>query len=219
MAPVRAIQLAGAAALLVSAVSFLVGVVALLRAEGPTAPDLNVYLSDPAGQADLLLMVFALTAAVILFLVGFLIVAGTLRESSRLETKIASGLGISAVPLFVGFLALHYALVATLREGIDPSSQGFRILVLQAHAVGDWAGWSGIVLLSGSLLAIGVALIRNGGSIVGWTAVVVAIIGLVLIPTGFGFAFTLLLPVWELIATTYLVQKPGKVVATGASGT
>ena len=206
MAPVRAIRLAGAAALLVSALSFLVGLVALYRAEGPTAPDLNVYLSDPAGQADLTLMVLALTAAVVLFLVGFLVVAGTLRESARLETTIASGLSIAAVPLFVGFLALHYALVATIREGIDPSSQGFRILVLQAHAVGDWAGWSGIVLLSGSLLAVGFALIREGASIIGWTALIVAIIGLVLIPTGFGFAFTLLLPVWELVATIYLFR-------------
>lgn len=206
MAPVRAIRLAGAAALLVSAVSFLVGVVALYKAEGPTAPDLNIYLSDPSGQADLTLMVVALTAAVVLFLVGFLVVAGTLRESTRLETTIASGLSIAAVPLFVGFLALHYALVATIREGIDPSSQGFRILVLQAHAVGDWAGWSGIVLLSGSLFTIGFALIREGASIVGWTALIVGVIGLVLIPTGFGFAFTLLLPLWELVATTYLFR-------------
>lgn len=212
MAPVRAIRFAGAAALVVSALSFLVGLAALYRAEGPSSPDLNVYLAGTDGQADLMVMVFALTGAVILFLVGFLVVIGTVSESSRLQTVLASGLSVCAVPLFIGFLALHYALVGTLKEGIDPSSEGFRILVLQAHAVGDWAGWAGIVLLAGSLIALGYALILEGSSIAGWSAVTVACIGFVLIPTGFGFAFTLLLPVWELIAAAHLLNAQAPAV-------
>lgn len=206
MAPVRAIRFVGAAALIVSALSFLAGLVALYQAEGPTSPDLNIYLSDPGGQADLTLMVFALTAAVVLYLVGFLVVVGTLDESMRLQSVVASGLSVSAVPLFIGFLALHYALVGSLKEGTDPRSESFRILVLQAHAVGDWAGWAGIVLLAGSLSALGVAFIAKRSSILGWTAVVVAAVGLVLIPTGFGFAFTLLLPLWELVAAAHLLR-------------
>ena len=198
-----------------SAIAFWVGLAALYRAEGPSAPDLNVYLSDPAGQADLTLMVFALTAAMLLFLLGQLVLVGALEERMRLEAIVASGLSITAIPLFVGFLALYYALVGTLREGIDPTSQGFRILVLQAHAVGDWAGWSGIVLLAGSLMALGYALIRDGALIVGWTSLIVAVAGLVLIPTGFGFAFTLLLPVWELSAAIHLIRRPIRVVSSG----
>ena len=119
MAPVRGIRFVGAAALIVSALSFLAGLVALYQAEGPTSPDLNIYLSDPGGQADLTLMVFALTAAVVLYLVGFLVVVGTLDESMRLQSVVASGLSVSAVPLFIGFLALHYALVGSLKEGTD----------------------------------------------------------------------------------------------------
>ena len=203
------VRLAGAAALIVSALSFWVGLVALFRAEGPASPDLNVYLSDPGGRADLTLMVFALTAAVCLFLVGLLVVVGTLDQTMRSLAIIASGLSIAAVPLFVGFLALDYALVGVLNEGVDPGSQGFRILFLQAHAVGDWAGWTGIVLLAGSLLGLGFALIREGSRIVGWGAVAVACVGLALIPTGFGFAFTLLLPLWELAAAAHLVRSPG----------
>ena len=191
-----------------SAVGFWVGLAALYRAEGPGAPDLNIYLSDPGGRADLKLMVFALTAALLLFLVGLLVVVGAHGGPTRIEAIVASGLSITAVPMFVGFLALYYALTGTLDEGIDPTSQGFRILVLQTHAAGDWAGWSGIVLLAGSLIALGYGLIRDGALIVGWTSLIVASIGLLLIPTGFGFAFTLLLPVWELSAAVHLIRTP-----------
>ena len=207
MATTRSLRLVGAAALMLSAPSFIIGLIALYRAEGPTAPDLNVYLTDRSGQSDLMLMIFALTVAVVLFLVGFLTVVGTLDKATRSPAVLTSGLGIAAVPLFVGFLSLHYALIGTLQEGIDPRSQGFRLLVLQAHAVGDWAGWTGIVLMAGGLIVLGFALIREKRAHVGWTAVIIAAIGLFLIPIGFGFAFTLLLPVWELVAAIELARN------------
>ena len=205
----RGFRAAGAAALAISAAAFVIGLVALYLAEGPASPDLNIYLSSASGQSDLLVMVTALTAAVVLFLFGLLVALTDLAGDSRTEAIVAGGLAVAAVPLFVGFLALHYALVGTLREGIDATSQPFRVQFLQAHAVGDWSGWTGIVLFAGSLLVYGLAVVRERRSpTIGWVAIAVAATGLVLVPTGLGFAFTLILPVWELAAAVGLLRTP-----------
>ncbi len=195
------------AALIGSALAFMLGLITLYQAEGPGAPDLWVYLAGSSGQADVLVSTAALTTAVVLFLVGFIVVCATAPRAQQLSIVLAGSLATAAVPAFIGFLALQFSLVATLHEGIDPNSVTFRSLVLQAHAAADWAGWAGIVLLSVPLILVGSALTREGGrSVVGWGGIVGGVVGLLLIPAGLGFGFTLILALWELVAAIDLIR-------------
>jgi hypothetical protein len=95
----------------------------------------------------------------------------------------------------------------SLNEGIDPSSQEFKVLVLQQHAATDWAGWTGIVLLAASLLLLGSGLVRDRRRrMTGWAALAAGTVGLVLIPIGFGFLFTLVAAIWATVAAVDLVR-------------
>jgi hypothetical protein len=198
----------GAVCSVVSAIAFIVGVVALLQAEGPSSPDLWVYLASPSGQSDFLLAVDALTVAVVLFMAGTLVVCWTVVAERRLQAVLAGGLVVAAVPAFIGFLSLQFGLVGTLREGIDPNSVTFKAQVLQAHAAADWAGWTGIVMMSVALLLIGAALfVEPRRRLATWTAIACGVLGIILVPIGFGFLFTLLLAVWQLVAAADLVLR------------
>jgi hypothetical protein len=206
--PAPWLRIAGAVSLAVSAVAFLIGLTSLYMAEGPSAPDLWVYLASPSNRQVLNTSTFALTAAVLLLYFGLVIVSMTLPAGAEALGRIARSLGAVAAAAFVGFLSLQYALTAVLAEGVDPASATYRALALQEHAAVDWAGWTGIVLLAGALLLLGIALAGQvGRRLTGWSAVAVAAIGLLLIPTGFGFAFTLLAGIWALIAAVDLFRR------------
>jgi hypothetical protein len=202
------VRRAGAACSVVSAIAFVVGIVALLQAEGPSSPDLWVYLASPSGQSDFLLAVDALTVAVVLFMAGTVVVCWTIGAERRLHAVLAGALVVAAVPAFIGFLSLQFALVGTLREGIDPNSVTFKAQVLQAHAAADWAGWTGIVMMSVALLLIGAALFADPRRrLATWTAIACGVLGIILVPIGFGFLFTLLLAVWQLVAALDLLRN------------
>ena len=189
------------------AVGFVVGLITLYAAEGPNAPDLWVYLASPSGRSDLSLSTFALTAAIVLLFVGIAVLSMTLTAASGATGRLARYLAAIATAAFVGFLSLQYALVAVVDEGIDPMSQQFKVLVLQQHAATDWAGWTGIVLLGLSLLLLGLALVREGERrVTGWSAIGAGVMGLVLIPIGFGFLFTLVAAIWAIVAAIDLVR-------------
>jgi hypothetical protein len=175
---------------------------------GPSSPDLWVYLASPSGQSDFLLAVDALTIAVVLFMAGTCVFCWTIAAERRLPAVIAGALVVAAVPAFIGFLSLQFALVGTLREGIDPNSVTFKAQVLQAHAAADWAGWTGIVMMSVALLLIGAALFAEPQRrLAMWTAIACGMLGIILVPIGFGFMFTLLLAVWQLVAAADLVLR------------
>jgi len=177
----------GAACSIVSALAFVVGLFALLQAEGPSSPDLWVYLASPSGQSDFLLAVDALTVGVVLFMAGTLVVCWTVAPERRLHAVLAGGLVVAAAPAFIGFLSIQYALVGTLREGIDPNSVTFKAMVLQAHAAADWAGWTGIAMMSVALLFIGAALFGDPRRrLATWTALACGVLGLILIRVGLG---------------------------------
>ncbi|TMC82357.1 MAG: hypothetical protein E6J06_11190 [Chloroflexi bacterium] len=203
----RFLRMAGAASFLVSAAAFVAGLIALYTAEGPNAPNLWVYLADPSGRAVLDLATKALTVAILLFFVGVAILSMTLPPAVEGDARLARYLAAVAAAVFVGFLSLQYALVAVLDEGVAPTSQEFRILVLQAHATADWGGWTGIVLLAAALLLLGAALTgQSGRRITGWAAIIAAGLGLALIPAGFGFLFTVLAAIWAVLAAVDLVR-------------
>src|SRR5690242_16261268 len=194
MNPTRPLRLIGAVALVASAFSFIVGLVALYQVEGPASPDLEVSLAGAAGQGTMLLEIASLTAAVILLLVGMLVFCSTLPPAASVAATLTRHLSTAATAIFVGFLSLDYALVGVVREGIDPTSLIFKAVVRMSHAAADWAGWSGIVMFAIALLLIGFALARVAGRrLIGWTSIACAAVGLALIPTGLGFVFTLLL--------------------------
>lgn len=189
------------AALVGSALAFGLGLIALYEAEGPGAPDLWVSLAGSSGQADVLVSTGALTTAVVLFLMGFIVVCATAPHEQQLRVVLAGSLATAAVPAFIGFLAMQFSLVATLHEGIDPNSVTFRALVLQAHATADWAGWAGVVLLSISLILVGSVLTgERSRKPVGLGAIAGGVVGLLLIPVGLGFGFTLILGLWAVAA-------------------
>ncbi|HXN01163.1 MAG TPA: hypothetical protein VN973_04655 [Candidatus Dormibacteraeota bacterium] len=216
---------AGAACSVISAIAFVVGIIALLQAEGPSSPDLLVYLASPSGQSDFLLAVDALTVAVVLFMAGTVVVCWTIGAERRLHAVLVGALVVAAVPAFIGFLSLQFALVGTLREGIDPNSVTFKAQVLQAHAAADWAGWTGIVMMSVALLLIGAALFADPRRrLATWTAIACGVLGIILVPIGFGFLFTLLLAVWQLVAAADLVlfggtpRRPSVAATEGTAG-
>lgn len=202
-----------AGAFLLSSVGFVVGLLALLAAERPDAPDLRFYLSSPSGQADFELTVLTLTAAIILFLVGMMGLCGAATGSSRFSALLAVVFAGVAVPIFVGFLALEYALVSLAREGLSTSSEPYRVAMLQTHAAADWGGWTGVVVICCSLLAAGFAIVSlPGHRVLGYSAFATAGIGLLLIPLGYGFAFVAPLAVWQGAAAARMLS-PGKVRA------
>jgi len=197
----------GAVSFVLCAVAFVVGLVTLYAAEGPSAPDLWVYLASPSGRSDLSLSTFALTGAIVLLFVGIAVMSMTLTAASGAAGRLARYLAAIATAAFIGFLSLQYALVAVLGEGIDPMSQQFKVLVLQQHAATDWAGWTGIVLLGASLILLGSALVREAGrGVTGWAAIAAGAVGLGLIPIGFGFLFTLVAAIWAIVAAIDLVR-------------
>jgi hypothetical protein len=198
---------AGAVSFALCAVSFVVGLITLYAAEGPNAPDLWVYLASPSGRSDLSLSTLALTAAIVLLFVGIAVMSMSLAPGSGAAGRLARYLAAIAAAAFIGFLSLQYALVAVLDEGIDPASQQFKVLVLQQHAATDWAGWTGIVLLGLSLLLLGSALVREAGRrVTGWSAIAAGAVGLILIPIGFGFLFTMVAAIWAIVAAIDLVR-------------
>ncbi len=205
--PPRRLQVAGAVSLVVSAVAFLIGLITLYAAEGPSAPDLWVYLASASNRNVVKTSTFALTAAVLLLYSGMVIVSMTVPARAQALARLARYLGAVAAGAFIGFLSLQYALTAVLDEGVDPSSGIYRALVLQEHAAVDWGGWSGIVLLAVALLLIGMSTVRERDrSLVAWPAIAVAVIGLALIPIGLGFAFTLLAAVWAVFGAIDLLK-------------
>jgi Na+/H+ antiporter NhaC len=104
----------------------------------------------------------SLTVAVILLLIGMLTVCLALYSIRPYPAMLAGALTAVAVPIFIGFLSIQYALVAIAQEGVSPTDESYRVIGLLAHAAADWGGWTGIVLLCASLLTIGAAMLRYG---------------------------------------------------------
>lgn len=202
-------------AFVVSALGLVVGLVALYSAEGPNSPDITSYLASPSGRSEFFLVPFSLTAAILLLTVGMLSLTFELREREPYLSTLANGLVVTAASVFTGFLSVQYALVGLAVEGTDPANQSYKLFAVAAHAIADWGGWTGIVLICGSLLAIGVAMIRlrihrlSGGWAIG-----TAVVGLALIPIGFGFVFMLPLAVWQLVTAAALFCRNLKRHAT-----
>src|SRR5207253_493833 len=126
----RWLHQAGAVSFVLCAVAFVVGLMTLYVAEGPSAPDLWVYLASPSGRSDLSLSTFALTGAIVLLFVGIAVMSMTLTAASGPAGRLARYLAAIATAAFIGFLSLQYALVAVLGEGVDPMSQQFKVLEL-----------------------------------------------------------------------------------------
>lgn len=198
----------GPAALALSGVGLVVGLVALYAAEGPNSPDITSYLASPSGRGEFFLVPLSLTAGIVLLALGMLTLTFEVRDREPYLSRLADWLVIAATPVFVGFLSVQYALIAVAAEGTDPTSASYKVFAVAAHAIADWGGWTGIVLICGALLALGAALLRCSlhRLCAGW-AIGTAVLGLALIPLGFGFAFVLPLALWEFVTATALLLR------------
>jgi hypothetical protein len=201
----------GSAALALSGVGLIVGLVALYAAEGPSSPDITSYLAGPSGRSEFFLVPLSLTAAIILLLVGMVTLTFEVRDREPYLASLTNVLAATATAVFIGFLSIQYALVALGAEGTDPSNSAYKLFAVAAHAIADWGGWTGVVLVSCSLLLLGIALLRTRQHRISaiW-AIVTAGIGLALIPIGFGFALMLPLALWEWSAAAALMAAKPK---------
>lgn len=203
----------GSAAFALSGVGLIAGLVALYAAEGPNSPDITTYLASPSGRSEFFLVPSSLTAAMILLLVGIVTLTFEVRDREPYLASLANLLAATATAVFIGFLSIQYAMIALGAEGTDPANSAYRLFAVAAHAIADWGGWTGIVLLACALLLAGIAMLRSRvHRLCAALAIAAAILGLVLIPIGFGFAFMLPLAVWEWSAAVALLAAKPKPV-------
>ncbi len=199
----------GAICFALSGGGFLIGVLLLYAAEGPGSPDLLSTLVQPGGQQLFSGMVAAFSCAIVFWVIGVVTLFTWLKESHFYPLGVVVALNIMIGAVFIGFLALQYALVALGKEGRSATDLEYKEFSIVAHAAADLGGWISIVTFAFSLLVISLIFRQRARwKMLGYVGLFFVALAVLFFFLDASYLFLIPFGLWELIvAATFASNR------------
>jgi hypothetical protein len=192
-----------------SAVLFLAGLHALYEAEGPGRPEVQVVLSNRAGQSLFAQLALFLGLASISAAIASVGLYQQLYPRSRHWSLLGLLCTWLAAALLVGVMSVQYGVMSVGQEGIPASEISFHALTVFAHGVADLGGWLALGLLGFATLISSLLLWNTvRGKIPALVGFAICVLLVFLYNAGASFFFMLPFAAWEIVMCVHLMTAP-----------